>query len=102
MRDTHNRYFHYALDLFPSEAHSEIVSGRNQGPAHRRRGKPYMPKIAIVTGACRGIGKAVAERLARDGFAVVVNYASNAKEADATVAEIQSAGGQAIAVKADG
>jgi 3-oxoacyl-[acyl-carrier protein] reductase len=60
-----------------------------------------MPKIAIVTGASRGIGKAVAKRLARDGFAVVVNYASNAKEADATVAEIRSAGGQAIAVKAD-
>jgi 3-oxoacyl-[acyl-carrier protein] reductase len=60
-----------------------------------------MPKTAIVTGASRGIGKAVAKRLARDGFAVVVNYASNVNEADATVAEIQSAGGQAIAVKAD-
>ena len=60
-----------------------------------------MPKTSIVTGASRGIGKAVAKRLARDGFAVVVNYASNAKEADATVAEINASGGQAIAVKAD-
>ena len=60
-----------------------------------------MPKTAIVTGASRGIGKAVVKRLARDGFAVIVNYASNAKEADATVAEIKADGGQAIAVKAD-
>jgi 3-oxoacyl-[acyl-carrier protein] reductase len=58
-------------------------------------------KTAIVTGASRGIGKAVARRLARDGFGVVVNYASNAKEADGTVAEIHSASGQAIGVKAD-
>jgi 3-oxoacyl-[acyl-carrier protein] reductase len=60
-----------------------------------------MSKTVIVTGASRGIGKAVAKRLARDGFAVVVNYASNEKEADATTAEIKADGGQAIAVKAD-
>jgi 3-oxoacyl-[acyl-carrier protein] reductase len=67
----------------------------------RRKEKRFMPKTALVMGASRGIGKAVAKKLARDGFAVVVNYASNAKEADATVAEIESDGGQAIAVKAD-
>jgi 3-oxoacyl-[acyl-carrier protein] reductase len=58
---------------------------------------------AVVTGASRGIGRAVATRLARDGFAVVVNYAGNAIKADEVVAEIKTAtaGGQAIAAQAD-
>jgi 3-oxoacyl-[acyl-carrier protein] reductase len=60
-----------------------------------------MKKIAIVTGASRGIGRAVAKRLAQDGFAVVVNYLSNASEAEEVVAEIKVIGGEAIAVKAD-
>ena len=59
-------------------------------------------KSAIVTGASRGIGRAVATRLARDGFAVAVNYAGNATKAEEVVAEIKAAsGGQAIAVQAD-
>jgi 3-oxoacyl-[acyl-carrier protein] reductase len=60
-----------------------------------------MRKAAIVTGASGGIGRAIAKRLARDGFAVVVNYAGNARGAEATVDEIRSAGGEAIALKAD-
>jgi 3-oxoacyl-[acyl-carrier protein] reductase len=58
-------------------------------------------KVAILTGASGGIGRAVAIRLARDGFAVVVNYAGNATRAEETVNEIKSAGSQAIGVRAD-
>ena len=58
-------------------------------------------KSAIVTGSSRGIGAAIAARLARDGFSVVVNYAGNAAAADKVVLEITAAGGQAIAVKGD-
>jgi 3-oxoacyl-[acyl-carrier protein] reductase len=58
-------------------------------------------KTAIVTGSSRGIGRVVAIRLAHDGFAVVVNYAGNTAKAEEVVHEITSAGGQAIAVRAD-
>jgi 3-oxoacyl-[acyl-carrier protein] reductase len=58
-------------------------------------------QVAIVTGAARGIGAEVARRLASDGFAVAINYASSSKEADALVAELAASGAKAIAVKAD-
>ncbi|HEU4634625.1 MAG TPA: SDR family oxidoreductase [Edaphobacter sp.] len=60
-----------------------------------------MKKVAIVTGSSRGIGREIAERLAADGFAVVVNYVSNAAEADHVVSGIAARGGVALAVQAD-
>src|SRR6266404_3941549 len=101
MRSTHSLYKHYALEL--SFGKNDIVFCRRclaerAGGITRRN---IMKKIAIVTGASRGIGRAVAKRLAQDGFAVVVNYLSNASEAEEVVAEIKVIGGEAIAVKAD-
>ena len=58
-------------------------------------------KVAIITGASRGIGRATAERLAEDGAAVVVGYVSSKDQADATVAAIAERGGRVLAVQAD-
>ena len=60
-----------------------------------------MGKIAVVTGASKGIGRACALRLAKDGMTVVVNYSHSDAEAAKTVEEIKAAGGDAVAYKAD-
>ena len=63
--------------------------------------KKLTGKVAIVTGASKGIGASIAKHLAAEGAAVVVNYASSKAGADKVVAEITSSGGKAIAIQAD-
>src|SRR6266511_2800572 len=58
-------------------------------------------KTALVTGASRGLGRAIAARLARDGAAVAVNYRERAAEAESLVEEIRSRGGKSIAIQAN-
>ena len=58
-------------------------------------------KVVLVSGASRGIGAAVARRLARDGFTVVINYSGSAAQAEELAREIEQAGGKALTAKAD-
>jgi 3-oxoacyl-[acyl-carrier protein] reductase len=63
--------------------------------------KALQDKVAVVTGASRGIGKAIALALASEGASVAINYASSNAAAEAVAADIQAMGGQAIALQAD-
>jgi len=58
-------------------------------------------KVAVVTGASKGIGAAIAKRLSASGAAVVVNYSSSEEDADRVVADIKAISGKAFAVKGD-
>ncbi|EME99535.1 short-chain dehydrogenase/reductase SDR [Streptomyces mobaraensis NBRC 13819 = DSM 40847] len=79
-------------DMNPTDTATETGTGPDTDAPRR---------VAVVTGGSRGIGRAVAERLAREGLTVAVNYARDSASARETVRTITEAGGRAIAIQAD-
>src|SRR5437868_9243815 len=73
---------------------------RKKGRKRMKNGK-LSGKVAVVTGASKGIGAGIAKHLATEGAAVVVNYASSKEDADKVVDEISKRGGKAIAIQGD-
>src|SRR2546423_2055158 len=77
-----------------------MTEGRRDSSRRRDMNK-LKNKVAVVTGASKGIGAAIAKGLAAEGAAVVVNYASSKEGADRVVAQITEKGGKAVAVQGD-
>ena len=96
MRTAKTRAAGVATDL------RSVRSGNGQlGAVISMRGMMKMGRVALITGASRGIGAATALVLAERGFRVVVNYRSSAEQADEVVRAVTAAGGEAVAIRAD-
>lgn len=91
-------YIHFTADRLVIEATGSFQRIGQMGEMNMGK---LAGKVAVVTGASKGIGAGIAKALAREGASVVVNYASSKAGADAVVAAIESAGGKAIAVGGD-
>src|SRR5262245_25226517 len=86
-------HIYYGVTKFRAPVEASVGS---QNMAKKLEGK-----VAVVTGASKGIGASIAKQFAAEGASVVVNYASSKKDADRVVSEITSAGGKAVAVQAN-